>query len=133
MLEPGASKFSHLFGAPVACNESRTSTGRLDVRWALACAVLFCSRAFSVSTALADNDPNRDVPCVSEQIDVSEAEFRTCFLPVRPDPDHNPDGARQRANKAMLLPCLKDANPALTNAALDAAMDACRPEGPDRH
>jgi hypothetical protein len=99
------------------------------VRWALAFAVLFC---FSASAALADNDPNRDVPCVSEQIDVSAAAFRSCFLPVRPDPDHHPDGAAQRANKAMLLPCLQKANPALTNAALDAAMDACRPEGPMR-
>jgi hypothetical protein len=103
------------------------------VKWVFACALLFCSRAFSASTALADNDPNRDVSCVSEQIDVTEAEFRTCFMPVQPDPDHNPDGATQRANKAMLLPCLQKANPALTNAALDAAMDACRPEGPIRH
>jgi hypothetical protein len=103
------------------------------MRWALAFAVLFCSRAFSVSSALADNDPNRDVLCVSEQIDVTEAEFRTCFLPVRPDRDHHPDGATQRANKAMLLPCLQRTNPALTNAALDAAMDACRPEGPIQH
>jgi len=84
-----------------------------------------------VSAASADNDPNRDVACVTRQIGVTEAEFRTCFLPVRPDPDHRPDGATQRANKAKLLPCLKEANPRLTNAALDRAMDTCRPEGPN--
>ena len=84
-----------------------------------------------LSTALADNDPNRDVACVSRQIGVSDEEFRTCFLPVMPDADHRPDGETQRANKAKLLPCLQKANPDLTNDALDAAMDACRPEGPN--
>ena len=82
-----------------------------------------------ISPALADNDPNRDVLCVSQQIGVSEDAFRTCFLPVMPDPGHHPDGQTQRANKAMLLPCLQEANPSLTNEALDKAMDACRPEG----
>jgi hypothetical protein len=82
--------------------------------------------ALGASMALADDDSNRDVACVSEQIGVTEAAFRTCFLPVRSDSDHDPDGATQRANKAKLLPCLQEANPQLTNA----AMDACRPEGP---
>jgi len=84
-----------------------------------------------VSAALADNDPNRNVGCVTRQIGVSEAAFRTCFQPVVPDRDHRPDGATQRANKAILLPCLQQANPQLTNAALDRAMDSCRPEGPN--
>ncbi len=83
--------------------------------------------------ARADDDPNRNVSCVSRQIGVTDAQFRTCFLPVRPDPGHDPDGRRQRANKAKLLPCLQKANPRLTNDALDRAMDACRPEGPIRH
>lgn len=98
--------------------------------------VLFGALAFLIvgtPVALADNDPNRDVPCVSEQIGVTDAEFRTCFLPVQPDSDHDPDGTTQRANKAMLLSCLQEADPQLTNAALDAAMDACRPEGPIQH
>ena len=86
--------------------------------------------AILVSPALADNDPNRDVLCVSGQIGVSEDEFRTCFLPVMPDPGHHPDGETQRTNKAMLLPRLQEAIPSLTNEALDKAMDACRPEGP---
>jgi len=87
--------------------------------------------AVFASPALADDDPNRDVLCVSEQIGISEDAFRTCFLPVMPDPGHHPDGETQRANKAMLLPCLWQGNPSLTNEALDKAMDACRPEGPN--
>jgi hypothetical protein len=81
---------------------------------------------------LADADPNRDVACVVEKIGVTEAQFKTCFLPVEPDGDFNPSGKRQRVNKALLLPCLQEANPGLTNSALDRAMDACRPEGPIR-
>jgi hypothetical protein len=99
--------------------------------WIVAGAVAACVGVLGAAEARADDDPNRDVPCVSRQIGVTDAEFRTCFLPVQPDPDHAPDGATQRANKAKLLPCLQKANPALTNAALDKAMDACRPEGPN--
>lgn len=94
------------------------------------CMFLVCVPA--ISSALADNDPNRDVLCVSQQIGVTEDQFRTCFLPVMPDPNHDPDGTTQRANKAKLLPCLQKANPGLTNDALDTAMDACRPEGAAR-
>lgn len=83
--------------------------------------------------ARADDDPNRNVSCVSRQIGVTDAQFRTCFRPVQPDPSHDPSGDRQRANKATLLPCLQKADPRLTNDALDRAMDACRPEGPMRH
>ena len=36
---------------------------------------------------------------------------------------------RERANKAILLPCLQAANPSITNASLDAVMDKYRPEG----
>lgn len=99
------------------------------MRTGIACLVSAVLLAASTAAASADNDPNRDVACVSRQIGVSDEEFRTCFLPVMPDPDHRPDGETQRANKAKLLPCLQKANPALTNDALDAAMDACRPEG----
>ncbi len=97
----------------------------------LVLALLFSMSGISI--AAADDDPNRDVGCISSQIGVSDAQFRTCFLPVMPDPDHDPDGQTQRANKAKLLPCLQEANPALTNRALDMAMDACRPEGPIRN
>ena len=99
--------------------------------WIVAVAAMACVSALSVVSAEADDDPNRDVACVSGQIGVTDAEFRLCFLPVKPDSSHDPDGATQRANKAMLLPCLQKANPALTNEALDKAMDACRPEGPN--
>ncbi len=101
----------------------------IDMRRLFSGLLLAC--VVKVSAAFADNDPNRDVGCVTRQIGITEAEFRACFLPVRPDPDHRPDGATQRANKAKLLPCLQKANPRLSNAALDRAMDGCRPEGPN--
>jgi len=99
--------------------------------WIVHFAALVCMSTLGVVDARADDDPNRDVACVSGQIGVTDAAFRACFLPVNPDPSHDPDGATQRANKAKLLPCLQKANPGLTNKALDMAMDACRPEGPN--
>lgn len=79
--------------------------------------------------AQADDDPHRNIACVAPKIGVTVEQFRACFLPVQPAPTHSPSGAEQRANKALLLPCLQRANPALGNKALDEAMDACRPEG----
>ncbi len=78
---------------------------------AVACTDGDGARVLAPRPALADNDPNRDVGCVAQRIGVTEAQFRTCFLPVRPDPGHDPSGATQRANKAKLLPCLQAANP----------------------
>jgi hypothetical protein len=88
--------------------------------------------AINVSKALADNDPNRNVSCVARQILVTEAQFKSCFLPVMPDRSHKPDDETQRRNKAKLLPCLQKENPKLINRDLDNAMDRCRPEGPIR-
>ena len=93
------------------------------------CALL--ALALSATAAAADNDPHRNVACVAQKIGVTNAQFTACFLPVQPDPAHDPSGATQRANKVLLLPCLRKAKPALTNRALDRAMDACRPEGPN--
>jgi hypothetical protein len=87
--------------------------------------------ALSPSGALADDDPNRNVKCPADRIGVTEAQFRTCFLPVQPEPGHNPSGMEQQANKTLLLPCLQAIKPNLTNHELDVAMDACRPEGPN--
>ena len=80
--------------------------------------------------AAADNDPNRPTDLIAADLGVSEAEFKTCFMDVQPDGDKSPSGARQRMNKAILLPCLQDANPIITNAMLDSVMDKYRPEGP---
>lgn len=79
--------------------------------------------------ALADNDPNRPTDRIAADLEIEEAVFIECFKPVKPEPDKYPSGAEQRANKAILLPCLQEANPAITNDRLDAVMDKYRPEG----
>ena len=88
--------------------------------------------AVASSKAVADNDPNRPTDLIAADLGVPEASFIACFAEVEPDAGFAPSGARQRANKAILLPCLQEANPAITNARLDAVMDSYRPEGPIR-
>ena len=83
--------------------------------------------------ALADNDPNRPTGKIAADLGIKEAQFKECFMPVRPEPNKRPSGARQRSNKALLLPCLQKANPDITNELLDTVMDRYRPEGPMRH
>ncbi len=83
--------------------------------------------------AVADDDPNRRTDLIAADLNVPEQVFRDCFLDVQPDGDKAPSGARQRMNKAILLPCLQAANPSITNALLDQVMDRYRPEGPIRN
>jgi len=85
--------------------------------------------AVLASAALADNDPNRPTDKIAADLGIDEAVFIECFKPVRPEPGKYPTGAQQRANKAILLPCLQAANPAITNDLLDEVMDSHRPEG----
>lgn len=86
-----------------------------------------------VQPALADNDPNRPTDRIAADLDIPESVFVECFKPVNPEPGKYPTGAQQRANKALLLPCLQKANPAITNDRLDAVMDRYRPEGAFRN
>lgn len=72
---------------------------------------------------------DRPTDRIAADLGIPEETFIACFAHVRPDPAHAPSGATQRANKAVLLPCLQDANPAITNDALDTVMDRYRPEG----
>lgn len=81
--------------------------------------------------ALADQDPNRPTAAIAADLGLPEAVFVACFAPVSPAADKAPGGARQQANKALLLPCLQAANPAISNDMLDAVMDRYRPEGPN--
>lgn len=83
--------------------------------------------------ALADNDSNRPTGKIAADLGIEETVFTTCFEPVTPEPGKFPSGAQQRANKAILLPCLQAANPAITNDLLDTVMDRYRPEGAFRN
>lgn len=87
--------------------------------------------ATSVNAAtMKRNDPNRPVAAIAADLDVTTQEFVDCFYNVNPAPKGTKaSGARERANKAILLPCLQDANPSITNAKLDGVMDKYRPEG----
>ncbi len=78
------------------------------------------------------NDPNRPSDKIAADLGVTESEFTACFWNVNPDMDHAPNGDTQRANKSILLPCLQQANPEISNDMLDTVMDRYRPEGPLR-
>ncbi|WP_420333123.1 hypothetical protein [Roseibium sp.] len=79
--------------------------------------------------AAADQDPNRPTDKIAADLNIEEAVFIECFKPVNPEPDKYPSGPEQRTNKAILLPCLQKANPAISNERLDRVMDKYRPEG----
>lgn len=76
---------------------------------------------------LLRNDPKRPTDKIAADLGIEQAQFIACFASVEPAADHAPSGARQRANKAVLLPCLQKANPEITNARLDRVMDRYRP------
>lgn len=87
--------------------------------------------ATSVQAAtMKRNDPKRPVAAIAADLDITTQQFVDCFANVNPAPKGTKaSGARERANKAILLPCLQDANPSITNAKLDSVMDKYRPEG----
>jgi len=76
------------------------------------------------------DDPRRPVAEISRSLGVEAAQFKACFAQVSPAPaGQRPDTQRAHANKAVLLACLQQANPAITNDTLDATMDQYRPGG----
>lgn len=100
----------------------------------LTLAVLCCAFAAVAQTPPAPPQGQglgqRPTDRIAADLGITEQQFTACFGNVRPDPNHAPDSATQRANKAHLLPCLQQANPSITNASLDTVMDRYRPEGP---
>lgn len=84
----------------------------------------------SSAAGMKRNDPNRPVAAIAADLGVTTEEFVTCFHDVNPAPKGTtPTREREQANKAILLPCLQDANASITNDSLDAVMDKYRPEG----
>ncbi len=89
-----------------------------------------------ITTAVANppvmkNDPKRPVNDISRDLGITPEQFVACFNNVNP----TPGGARPESiervhmNKSVLLPCLQEANPAITNESLDSVMDRYRPGG----
>ncbi|HVY18879.1 MAG TPA: hypothetical protein VHA70_02220 [Bauldia sp.] len=96
--------------------------------------LLFAAVALTATQAGAQdilrNDPKRPVEAISRDLGLTSAQFVACFYDVNPAPQGTrASGERERANKAILLPCLQRANPSITNESLDAVMDKYRPEG----
>lgn len=94
------------------------------------CAILVTAGVVSANAAQLRNDPNRPTDKISADLGVTEDQFITCFWNVNPEQNGRPSGAKQRENKAILLPCLQEANASITNDKLDSVMDKYRPEGP---
>jgi len=86
--------------------------------------------AFANGSGPMKNDPKRPVHSIAKSLDITAAQFVACFNDVNPAPKGTKaSGAREKANKDILLPCLQAANSEITNAKLDQVMDAHRPEG----
>ena len=94
----------------------------------LAVLVTLGATAPSVSSAYpAHNDlDKRPVAAIAKELGVTPDTFVSCFYNVSPDKNFNPTNDQERSNKAILLPCLQAANPAITNDRLDTVMDKYR-------
>ncbi|MEM8539373.1 MAG: hypothetical protein AAGF25_00325 [Pseudomonadota bacterium] len=97
---------------------------------AIMCTILITTGVLSAHAAKLRNDPNRPTDKISADLGVTEEQFIACFWNVNPEENGRPSGAKQRENKAILLPCLQEANASITNDKLDSVMDKYRPEGP---
>ncbi|WP_370232071.1 hypothetical protein [Cognatishimia sp.] len=93
--------------------------------------VVFIAGGLSLASATISNTEkgSRPTDLIAADLDIPEAVFVACFEDVQPARNKNPSGARQRMNKAVLLPCLQAENPEITNLWLDQVMDRYRPEG----
>lgn len=94
------------------------------------CVATVLASGFTAQAAKLRNDPNRPTDKISADLGVTEDQFIACFWNVNPEENGRPSGAKQRENKAILLPCLQEANASITNSKLDSVMDKYRPEGP---
>lgn len=96
----------------------------------LASTIALTSGAIAAQPGMHNNGPKRPVNEISAALDITAAQFVGCFDGVNPAPaGTKASGAREHANKDILLPCLQEANPDITNAKLDEVMDSFRPEG----
>lgn len=85
--------------------------------------------ATSAQAAMKRNDPNRPVAAIAADLGITTNQFVACFNNVNPAAKGTKaSGAREHANKDILLPCLQKANAGITNDTLDSVMDKYRPE-----
>ncbi len=80
--------------------------------------------------AFLPEDPKRPVEKVSHDLNVKPEQFTACFRNVNPaEQGSRPTSDRVHANKTVLLSCLQQVNPRITNDVLDSVMDRYRPGG----
>lgn len=81
--------------------------------------------AFAVTSI--NNLNHRPVDQIAAELNITPEVFEQCFVLVSPaPPGSQPTGSREQDNKALLLPCLQQANAEITNSRLDAVMDKYR-------
>jgi len=87
-------------------------------------------KAGAAAPAMLSDDPSRPVDQISGDLDIPASVFKACFSKVQPSSQGNrPTRERVHANKAVLLACLQQSNPKITNKRLDTVMDRYRPGG----
>jgi len=87
-------------------------------------------KAGAAAPAMLSDDPRRPVDQISRDLGIPASVFRACFSNVQPSTiDQHPTRERVQANKAVLLACLQQRNPKITNESLDTVMDRYRPGG----
>lgn len=93
--------------------------------------VCYLASAMANPPPVMKHDPKRPVQDISRDLGISAEQFVKCFERVNPMPGgtHPDSSERVHANKSVLLPCLQQANPAISNESLDAVMDRYRPGG----
>lgn len=86
--------------------------------------------ATSAQAAMKQNDPNRPVAAIAADLGITANQFVKCFNDVNPAAKGTKAlGAREHANKDILLSCLQKVDANITNDRLDSVMDKHRPEG----
>ena len=87
-------------------------------------------KAGAAAPAMLSDDPKRPVDQISSDLAIPASIFKACFSKVQPSSQGNrPTRERVHANKAVLLACLQQSNPKITNQSLDTVMDRYRPVG----
>lgn len=94
----------------------------------LTAALVVASATTSAQAVTTKNNLHiRPVAAIAAELGVQPEDFVACFYNVNPAaPGTSPTKARERANKAVLLPCLQAVNSDISNDLLDRVMDKYR-------
>lgn len=89
--------------------------------------IVACTSSAAQAVTTKNNLHTRPVAAIAGELGVQPADFVACFYNVNPAaPGTSPTKNLERANKAILLPCLQAVNGSITNDLLDRVMDKYR-------